>query len=235
MVNNEGLDHSSQSQENEVQHDENLEVDYEEGNADAENANASNVFAEAPLDVSVSIIGGSEVSADIWNLNSCSERSDAATETESYTGRALNSSKLVVPGMHSLVATERKCCICGGKGRSRVPLSAVIDTWMNMQVFIPPSNRCCKIHIENGKLNKNIVLRPQKQSAEISGTQLSKLMHGIASYFAKNKRTLDFDGVKYDDQVYQMLLGVSKQNFEDLFKVTSKDMRNSKNRYFKGV
>jgi len=232
MAINEELNNSVHlSQENESRPDEDIVVDYETVNGDADSANVSNAFSEPSVDVSVSIACGSEVIADHWN--SCSERSDATTETESYTGRISNSSKLVVPGMLSLVATERRCCICGGKGRSRVPLTVVVDTWMTKQVFIPPSNRCCKDHLDNGKLQKNIVLRPQKKDAEISGTQLSKLMHGIASYFAKNKRTLDFDCVNYDDQVYHMLLGVSKQNFEQLFKVTSKEMRNSKNRYEK--
>jgi len=137
MLNNEGLN-SSESQENEVQNDEGITANYEARDEDAENDNASNVFAEVPLDVSVSMAGGSEVLADSYNLNSCSEQSDATTETEGYTGRISNSSKLVVPGMLSLVATERRCCICGGKGRSRVPLTVAVDTWMTKQVFIPP-------------------------------------------------------------------------------------------------
>jgi len=215
------------NEEMHMDNDEDSAVNYE---ANTENSEIPNVLIESALNLGVSFSCGSEVLADSSTTNSCSERSDAATGTQGYTGRINSSNKVIVPGMLSLVATERKCCICGGKGRNRVPLTAVIDTWMNKQVFIPPSNRCCKMHLENGKLKKEIVLSPQKKDSEISGTQLSKLMHGIASYFAKNRRTLDFDGVNYDDQVYGMLLGVSKQNFEELYKVTCKDMRNSRNR-----
>jgi len=55
-------------------------VDYEPSNKEAANANASNVLAEALLNVSVSMAEGNKVLTDSWNLKSCSDRSDAIVE-----------------------------------------------------------------------------------------------------------------------------------------------------------
>jgi len=56
-----------------------------------------------------------------------------------------------ITGIRSYISTQNRCFICKSKlGRTRVPKTALKQAWYMHEIFIPHSNRCCQIHLDNG-------------------------------------------------------------------------------------
>jgi len=138
-----------------------------------------------------------------------------------------------IPGIPSLVSTERKCCVCGQKGRKRIPYCAILDAFVKRRIHIPTKNRCCSHHLENGRFTDIalLMMTPQTKDSYMTGKDVAKWMTLMANHCIRCQRTLDFGGdIHYDDCVYRMLLGIGKEDFDKLHLSCASKMRNSKNR-----
>jgi len=140
-----------------------------------------------------------------------------------------------VPGISALKYTERCCCICSSiKGRSRVPYLAIIEAWIRRQIFIPSKNRCYKSHLTNGIFTQETIdnLQPTKSYAEVTGTEMSKWMKVVTDQLLIARNIFDFEpNSRMSEQDFDMLVGLSKTQFEDLFSYVEKSLRNTKLRY----
>ena len=50
-------------------------------------------------------------------------------------------------GIQSLSSTQKKCCICFGQGRCRIPKPALSQVCMEKSILIPHENRVCAGHL----------------------------------------------------------------------------------------
>jgi len=143
-----------------------------------------------------------------------------------------------LPGMKSTIVTQRKCCICGShSGRHRIPTEALLQAWSEVEVFLPHGNRCCKSHIKESLFNEEALHTLKSSTALKSYTVMNRnrLMSWIKdlTQFLKTQRSILNFGrdTRFTSTDFEILLGVSKENFETLFQCCNKDIKNSKNRY----
>jgi len=196
---------------------------------------------EIDLSIVVEQNSASEVSMQSLSITEQPNTQDASQST--ILSSATSESQIIkykngevsflVPGIPSLVSTERKCCVCGQKGRKRIPFCAILDAFVKRRIHIPPNNRSCSDHLENGRFTDAALLQivPQKKDSYMTGKDVAKWMNLMANHCIRCQRTLDFGGdMKYEDEVYKMMLGVRKEDFETLHSFCSGKLRNSRNR-----
>jgi len=139
----------------------------------------------------------------------------------------------MIPGIPSIMSSENRCCVCMKKVRNRIPFTAILDAFVKRRIHIPPNNRCCKEHFENGRFKDASLLKMkiENKNSFLTGKYVAKWMTLMANHCVRSQRTLDFGGDKqYDDRVYRMMLGVGKDDFEQLHNECKGKFRNSKNR-----
>jgi len=207
-----------------------------------------NVYVVNPQNESIVLSDQIELSIDMNNncseIEMESEKSDTQATTLTQISTISESSQSIryrsgemsfrIPGIPSLVSTERKCCVCGQKGRKRIPYCAILDAFVKRRIHIPANNRSCSHHIENGRFTDTalLMMTPQTKHSYITGKDVAKWMSLMANHCIRCQRTLDFGrSIHYEDCVYTMLLGIKKEDFDTLHLSCSSKMRNSKNRY----
>jgi len=143
------------------------------------------------------------------------------------------SSLLNIPGIKSITPTQRRCSFCPAMGRKRIPFDAIFDAYIKTGIMIPQNNRCCDLHLDNGKIKPDVLLnlKHQNDHSHMTGAQVSKWLNIMRSEIITNRRILDFQKQNYDDSVYDMFLGLRKANFEVLHSECT-GIRNSKNRCY---
>jgi len=177
----------------------------------------------------------SEVDVEMEKSDSQLSQSTVASSISSSQALKYKTGELafMIPGIPSMISTERKCCVCGSPGRKRIPFCAILDAYVKRRIHIPPNNRCCDHHLENGRFTETalLLMTPQKKNSYMTGREVAKWMDLMANHCIRSQKTLDFGGEKkYDDAVYQMMLGVKRDDFESLHTICKERLRNSKNR-----
>jgi hypothetical protein len=141
----------------------------------------------------------------------------------------------VIPGMKAVSASQGNCMVCGDrKGRSRVTIEARVDMWIRKRIFIPVGNRCCKHHLSDGIFKEEALnmVKLGRDSALMTGQMVATWISTLTEVLSKPRKILDFEGgspLTNDD--YEMLLGVSRVNFDTIFELCQKSVKRSRNRY----
>jgi len=190
---------------------------------------------DSEVSISMSVYSPSEVDIEMEKSDSQMSQSTVISSMSSSAALKYKTGELsfMIPGIPSLISTERKCCVCGCSGRKRIPFCAILDAFVKRRIHIPPNNRCCDYHLEHGRFTDTALqlMTPQKKNSFMTGREVAKWMELMANHCIRSQKTLDFGGEKkYDDVVYQMMLGVKKDNFESLHTICKEHLRNSKNR-----
>jgi len=178
--------------------------------------------------------------SNMANSESQTISTQASVISEQYSSRNIRQGIVPfhVPNVSSVPSTMNSCFICnrssGSGSRCRVPYSAVIDAWIQKRIFVPPKNRCCKSHVAEGLFTLEAFqqIKATKSFAVTTGIEMSKWMHVVTDQLLVPKNLLDFEPTsRLTDKDFDMLLGLSKLQFEELFKYVSSDLRNTKLRY----
>ena len=121
----------------------------------------------------------------------------------------------------STAKTHAYCCICKKPGPKLVviPTESRTAVFVERNVLIPPGNRCCPVHFDNGAISSDAIQQiPTTENAFINRTTITELLQQLRSLCQKNeKQCLNFDDEKtFTDTDYKSLLGISKDNFHDI-------------------
>jgi hypothetical protein len=139
----------------------------------------------------------------------------------------------VIPGMKAVGASQGSCMVCGDKkGRSRVTIEARVDIWIRKRIFIPLGNRCCKHHLSDGIFKEEALnLIKPGPSALMTGQMVATWISTLTEVFSKPRMILDFEGGSpLTNDHYEMLLGVSRENFDTILELCQKSIKRSRNR-----
>ena len=91
---------------------------------------------------------------EIDNNNAANSESSNSSAESQLTGISTQCSSSGTVQVHTIPASQRKCCICKSEnGRSAIPKSAVVSAWLDTRVMVPFRNRACNSHFENNALN----------------------------------------------------------------------------------
>lgn len=141
-------------------------------------------------------------------------------------------SKVVIPSILSIGISEKRCCICTGSHpnvrRNRIPHSATSDIWKTEKIWIPRKNRCCPSHILNGKFSpasKVVLQQKAKPGARLSTQEIDSIISNLQNSKSGQQLQLDKDDLEEHD--YDLLFGVSKQEFDELLQVIVPHMRST--------
>jgi hypothetical protein len=161
--------------------------------------------------------------------------SQSAESTFSISEMRTGDVSFVIPGMNAVCATQGLCFICGSRnGRNRVQLEARVGAWVKRRIFIPSGNRCCKEHLVDGLLKEEALsqIKPGRSSALMTGKAVASWIFILTDVFCKPRCILDFEGTSpLTNDDYEMLLGVSRENFDRIMEQCQMPMRRSRNRY----
>ena len=91
--------------------------------------------------------------------------------------------------------------------------------FVEKNVLIPPGNRCCPAHLRDGVFTRDAVKHlPTTENVFLNRTTITELLQNMRTLCQRNeKRCLDFDDAKnLTDTDYKSLLGISKENFQEI-------------------
>jgi hypothetical protein len=116
----------------------------------------------------------------------------------------------------------------------RLKVAARVIVWVKLRIFIPYGNRCCKIHLSDGKFKEEAMqqIKAVRGSSLMTGKMVSSWLSSITDVFSKPRRILDFElpsELTNDD--YEMILGVSRANFDILIGHCQSSIKRSRNRF----
>lgn len=128
--------------------------------------------------------------------------------------------QLTIPSTHS---SHKYCVICRKKSNKRVklcsiPLTARTQAFINNEIFIKSSARCCSSNLKGQNLLQNSLtkLEAKYDNSYFNRTDLVDLLENVRLTLQKSS-ILDFDNPKsLTDEEYYNLTGLSKEQFEDL-------------------
>lgn len=135
--------------------------------------------------------------------------------------------------MPSMKATNNKCCICNANQRKLIPLMARVDVWLKINVYIPVGNRTCSEHLSNSLFKSEILpsIEAQRSNCELDEKEVANWFNVLKKIIELKKNPVNFDsmGGWSDNDIYSML-GVSKENFGNLYIYIKPYMNESKKR-----
>ncbi len=139
-------------------------------------------------------------------------------------------------GLISVPFSESACVICGlssTEGRKSVPGPAKKDLWMDNGIYLPKGVRCCMKHISEEIFDdeaKKRLNEKKREGLKISRAEISEWIKWLTD-LAKNKtRTVNFDDPKTDEEAYEELLGLKKNEFDEVFEYIKDGLLKSRNR-----
>jgi len=138
-----------------------------------------------------------------------------------------------IPGLKSVAASEGRCFVCSSsKGRIRVKAQVRIDTWMKIGVYIPDKNRMCEHHTTEGYLNEDALKQVKvKSSTKMTSEEISKWFGLLTCEAKKTRKIIDFEpSSPFKSEDYELLLGVSRANFDSMMNFISGAVKTSENR-----
>ncbi len=139
-------------------------------------------------------------------------------------------------GLQSVPFSESACVICGlssSDGRKSVPGPAKKDLWIENGIYLPKGVRCCMKHISEEIFDDDAKKRldeKKRECVKVSRAEIAEWIKWLTD-LAKNKtRTVNFDDPKTEDEAYEELLGLKKDQFDEVFAYISEGLLKSKNR-----
>lgn len=131
--------------------------------------------------------------------------------------------------------SHSSCCFCKRRGHKFVVVPQAIrhSIFLDKNIIIPSSSRCCPGHIVDGALKDDLIMSDLKSHSDFNRTDILHLLQQIRIIALKNQnRRIDFDDSSMSNVDYNNLIGLDKASFDDIcFHVS--DIRHSKNRSVK--
>ncbi|XP_062607931.1 uncharacterized protein LOC134269743 [Saccostrea cucullata] len=148
----------------------------------------------------------------------------------------LKSPKSICLPITSTPKGHRKCVICRKPYSNRnrlinIPASSIVQAFVETGIFINDDSRCCKMHVEDGYLNKDALsgLTTTKDEEQLSRTDICKLLSSLRSTI-KSATYLNFDVPSLlSEEDYLCLTGLRKEQFAELVHEL-KNIRNNSSR-----
>lgn len=215
-------------------------ADADNGDLFSQHVGSPNALNESePPEPSTSVSSASSLSSDV-------EPSSSDTESQSVeldaTHSELNSQNLSQdPQTIKIMACKRsesRCFLCQsgqaqeGGSRSRIPKAAVRDAWTCLQVYIPPTNRCCPKHIANGVFTDEakFIIRTTETEINVTTANFFDWLTSITQIVHQKPSIYDFGSNSVPENKFETLLGVTKPAFNELCSYMSPEMRNTSER-----
>ncbi|OXA46806.1 hypothetical protein Fcan01_18239 [Folsomia candida] len=133
----------------------------------------------------------------------------------------------------SVISTQSHCFVCKSPVRTRIKKRAIIEVFIRRGILIPENNRCCREHLHGEMLKEDVLtsLVSARDSSSLTGEQVSKWMVTLRGIITEKKLPIDFSkDSRLTNSDYEMLLGVSIDNFDVLLAHCQGSVRNTANR-----
>jgi hypothetical protein len=213
----------------------------EDFNEDIRDVDESNHTLPEPMDHCSKLMSIPQNSIGIqvdFNMFSASEvtfgESQPSLHSSMMSQSSGASSTCHISRIDAIPATEACCFLCKSTtDRAVIPKPAIQQGWSELSIFVPRTNRCCKIHLNSKKRFSNEDLariEATKYGMEISGAEFSRWLILITNS-SSNSNIISFEEDGVDDSNYKMLTGLEKSYFDELYEDYLRgNLRNSCNR-----
>jgi hypothetical protein len=153
----------------------------------------------------------------------CSDLEYLSPEPRCSTEGKIKSPKSINLPIASTPKGHRKCVICRNPYNDRnrlvvIPNTAITQAFVETGIFINDDSRCCKMHIDDGYLNREALclLTTTKQEEQLSRSDICKLLSNLRNTI-KAVTFLNFDvPSSLGDEDYVNLTGLKKEQFLEL-------------------
>jgi len=146
---------------------------------------------------------------------SCSEASTTCSQTSNA------STVYLLKNIQRVGVSENKCMICkSSERRCRVPRKAMWQVWSEKQIVIPNGKRTCNRHLINSRFTKEALdsITASKDGVEMTGTELGQWILEVTTSCKSSKPMFQFIDDSMDSKTYKKLFGLTKDQFNDLYK-----------------
>lgn len=113
--------------------------------------------------------------------------------------------------------SSHTCMICNSpENRPRLNLNARASIFIELNIYVPASSRCCLGHLTPSGLllaELNPMLMSVKRRYKLAGAELSSFLQRLRKQ--KKKNDIDIDSISEED--FKIISPVTKQQFQDLF------------------
>lgn len=114
--------------------------------------------------------------------------------------------------------TQSRCFICHSTtGRKVIPWAAIQQAWFQQLCYVSKSNRICQEHLTtSNKFNIEAlkVIEDSKQDITVNNIDFGFWLLGISDLPKSTPYNFEEEGIEAEQ--YKMLVGISKENFDDL-------------------
>ena len=133
--------------------------------------------------------------------------------------------------------SQSYCLVCKAErkeNRKAVPIEAILNLWIEHQIFLPKENsRCCPQHLE-GKLFSNdakeVIIAKAVKGCCATGKDLERLLLLVTKTLTEERNVLNFDSSTLEEAVYFEFVGLSKADFNTLFGYIHNHIHGSRHR-----
>jgi len=140
--------------------------------------------------------------------------------------------KVLLPSCKSIGKTEKQCCVCNQKnGRSAVPKSAIRDLWRQKKIYLHPNSRTCPHHIQFGKFIATafeVLEEKSHHETVLNASEVAEWVDWLTH--ETGAAIINVDGKDFSEYEYMLLLGVTKDQFDDMYSTIASKLRWSVNR-----
>jgi len=137
--------------------------------------------------------------------------------------------------MRGVSHTQAQCFVCGLERRNRIPVAAIQYMFDIHDLYIPPANRACATHLDNGLFNQSAITLIMEKSLDVQLDQettleFMKLLRMRQETEIVPPKSMTFDEARnLPEKYYKIFLGVSKSEFPHLVDFVKPHMRCSSN------
>lgn len=168
--------------------------------------------------------------------------STADSQNSSTLSQASTTSHRRLSSIKSVSSTQKCCFLCKNKDeRKSIPKSALRQVWEEKNILLPQNNRCCSVHLINGKFSSEALdeIVSNKSGVLMNDEQIAAWILELSTKPTnKYKKNVRFDFEKEDElseDEYKTLLGIGKEQFKILFNYIKGHIKDSCNRHPKNA
>lgn len=120
--------------------------------------------------------------------------------------------------LRGIKSTQSRCFVCHSTAdRSAVPWAAIQQAWFGKLCYIPKLNRACKEHLTlSDNLNEEALQKIEEMMEDVYVGIDEFQLWFISISDLPNTNIYNFEEDGIEASKYKILLGISKENFDDL-------------------
>ena len=110
---------------------------------------------------------------------------------------------------------------------------AVLQVLRTQFIFVPPRNRCCITHLENGRFTDDAMSSITSRNANLTltGSEITRWVKQLVDALNKKTSILDFGPeFQFTEDDYHLFLGVNRTQFFEMFNFCRPHLHASRNR-----